>query len=287
MNVIALLVAGLMAGVTNLSTPARAQQDDAASAWSSGTHSQVRLVAGGRTSDGGYRVGVEIRMNGDFKTYWRVPGDAGVPPVFDWSASSNMGSVSLRWPAPRRFVDAGVTTLGYRDRVIFPAVIRAVDAGKPVTVTLNLDYAVCDRICIPAKGTVTMRLPEAAETSQTAILASFRERTPRAVEPGKINGQLGLHTASFVMAGGRKAVEITIGVPAGAAFEDAFLEGPDGWLFGAPELVSTDGERVVLRVSIDDKPKNVVGAIPIVLTLTGKPHASEIRFDLDIATLRP
>ena len=66
-----------------------------------------------------------------------------------------------RWPAPKRYVDAGVTTIGYKERVIFPAVMRAADTGKPVTATLKLDYAVCDRICIPAKAELTLKLPEA------------------------------------------------------------------------------------------------------------------------------
>lgn len=270
-----------------LAAPAGAQTDEASSAWSKGTHSQIRLVAGGRTGDGGYRIGVEIQLVGGFKTYWRVPGDAGIPPTFDWSASSNVGAVSLRWPAPKRFVDAGVTTIGYKDRVIFPVVVRAVEAGKPVVVTLNLDYAVCDRICIPAKGSATIRLPDAAETVHTPALNAFREQTPRVGEPGKPNGKLGLMAAAFAAEGTRKTVDVTISVPAGGSLTDAFMEGPDGWLFGPPQLVSTDGETTRLRLTIEDKPKNVVGMVPLVLTLTGSPGAIETRFDLDISTLRP
>lgn len=277
----------LLLGLVGLCAPAMAQQDEAVSAWSRSSHSQMRLIAGGRTSDGGYRIGVEISMNAGFKTYWRMPGDAGIPPSFDWSASSNMGSVALRWPAPVRFVDAGVTTLGYKDRVIFPAVVRAVDTAKPTVITLNFDYAVCERICIPAKGSATIRLPDAQETSQTAALNLFRAQTPRTVEPGKNGDQLGLRSAVVVAIGGRKAVEISVSTPAGGKLEDAFLEGPDGWIFGAPELVSTDGEQTVLRLSVEDKPKSIVGVVPIVLTLTGKPQASEVRFDLDFSTPRP
>ena len=55
-----------------------------------------------------------------WKTYWRMPGDAGIPPQFDWSGSQNVKSVEVLWPAPQRFIDSGGETVGYKDRVVFP-----------------------------------------------------------------------------------------------------------------------------------------------------------------------
>jgi DsbC/DsbD-like thiol-disulfide interchange protein len=270
-----------------LATPLGAQQGDGASAWSEATHSAVRLIAGGRNADGAYRIGIEIRMKDGFKTYWRMPGDAGVPPVFDWTSSENVGSISLRWPAPKRYVDAGVTTIGYKERVIFPAVMRAADTGKPVTATLKLDYAVCDRICIPAKAELTLKLPEAAEQPLAAELDAFRAQVPRSKEPGKLDNKPGLVSASYVPDKGIKAVDLVIAVPAGAALHDVFLEGPDGWLFGTPTTLASDGDKVTMRLPIEDRPKNAAGLLPVVLTMSAAPHSSEIRFDLDIPAPKP
>lgn len=267
--------------------PAMAQTEELASGWSKSSHSAVRLIAGGRNNDGAYRVGVEIRMTEGFKTYWRAPGDSGVPPVFDWTGSENLGSVSVRWPAPTRHVDAGVTTIGYKDRVVFPVVIRAADASKPTVTSLKLDYAVCERICIPAKAEVLLRLPAATETVHSADLDTFRAMVPRAKEPGKLDDKLGLIAAVYVPEKSAKAVDVTISVPTAAKLDEAFLEGPDGWLFGTPSLVKSEGETVVLRVPIEDRPKNVVGLVPVVLTLVGKPQSSEIRFDIDIVATKP
>jgi DsbC/DsbD-like thiol-disulfide interchange protein len=277
------LILACVALFAAFTAPAAAQDGDFASAWAKSHHSAVRLIAGGRTPDGGYRIGVEIKLAGTFKTYWRVPGDAGVPPIFDWSSSENAGSVALRWPAPQRFVDAGVTTIGYKDRVIFPAVVRAADAAKPTTITLQLDYAVCDRICIPAKASATLRLPEAAETRMTADLDGFRARAPRLLELGKANGGLGLASAAWAPDKARPAVDLSITLAAGASLADAFLEGPDGWHFGAPQQVMIEADKIQLRVPVEDRPKNAVGVIPVVLTLAGSPHAAEVRFDLDIS----
>ncbi len=270
-----------------LSPAVWAQFDEPSSAWSEGSHSSVRLIAGGRTADGAFRVGVEVRMKQGFKTYWRMPGDAGVPPVFDWTISDNLGSVSVRWPAPHRFVDDGITTIGYKEHVIFPVILRSADAGKPVTAKLRLDYAVCDRICIPATAEVSLKLPDAIETTQSAALEQFRARTPRSKEPGKLDDRLGLVSASYVPDKTRRAVDIVVAIPVGASFKDAFLEGPDGWLFGAPVMTERNGDRVTLRIPLDDRPKNVVGLVPVVLTLTGTPHATEIRFDIDLEAPKP
>ena len=268
-------------------TFAVAQQDDAVSAWGASSHSSVRLIAGGRNADGAYRIGVEIRMNEGFKTYWRVPGDAGVPPVFDWTASENVGSVSVRWPAPARYVEDGLTTIGYRDRVIFPALIRPADGGKPTQAALKIDYAVCNKICIPAKAEVVLKLPDSTETSQTAALDQFRALTPRPKDAGKLDDKLGLVAARFLPENGRKTVELIISVPTGTVMRDAFLEGPEGWLFGTPVSQATEGDKLTLRVPVEDKPKNVVGLVPVVLTIAGMPLSAEVRFDLDIMAPKP
>lgn len=277
----------ILAAALLLPSAASAQQEEGASAWAASSHSSVRLIAGGRAPDGAYRIGVEIRMSPGFKTYWRQPGDSGVPPVFDWSGSANLGSVSVRWPVPKRYVDQGLVTIGYKGRVIFPALIRPAEVGKPLTATLKLDYAVCDRICIPAHAEVSLRLPEAAETAFTTEIDQFRAFVPRGKEPGKLDDRLGLIAAALRNEGTRKAVQLDIATPPGSKLGEAFLEGPDGWLFGSPTILSAEADKMMLSVPIDDRPKNVGGLVPVVLTLTGAPEAIEIRFDLDMSPPKP
>ena len=78
------------------------------------------------------RAGVEIRLDAGWKTYWRDPGDSGVPPTFDFSGSDNVKSVTVQWPAPERFPDgAGGNSIGYVGRVILP--LRMVAKGRDKT----------------------------------------------------------------------------------------------------------------------------------------------------------
>ena len=133
-----------------LGTAARAAD---ASAWAEDSRSAIRVIAGANKSDAAsLRAGIEIKLQPGWKTYWRYPGDSGVPPRFDFSGSENLGAAKVLYPAPHLFTDDTGNSLGYKDRVIFPLRVTAKEPGKPVTLRLKLDYAVCEKLCIPAEG---------------------------------------------------------------------------------------------------------------------------------------
>src|SRR5690242_15253493 len=110
----------------------------------------ARLI-GGETERGNWRAGFDLKLGKGWRTYWRVPGDAGVPPQFDWSRSRNVETVTLLWPAPSRFTDEGGETIGYKDRVVFPVDVVAKDPGRPIDLALEAFLGVCEKICIPVK----------------------------------------------------------------------------------------------------------------------------------------
>src|SRR5262245_12928000 len=102
------------------------------SPWSEDIRSAARIVAGtNKSGEAQLRAGVEIKMQPGWKTYWRYPGDSGVPPHFDFSDSENLKSATVLYPAPRVFTDETGQTLGYKERVIFPVVVSPKQAGKP------------------------------------------------------------------------------------------------------------------------------------------------------------
>ncbi len=96
-----------------LATQARAQD---ASPWQRDGHSAVRLLAGSR-SGAVLLGGIAFQLQPGWKTYWRTPGNSGVPPRFDFSKSENIEAVTVLWPAPMKFDDgAGGHSLGYQTR---------------------------------------------------------------------------------------------------------------------------------------------------------------------------
>src|SRR5436190_23628002 len=134
---------------SSLATGARAED---ASPWQRDGHSAVRLLAGSR-SGAVLLGGIAFQLQGNWKTYWRTPGDSGVPPRFDFTKSDNVEAVNILWPAPTGFPDgAGGTSLGYKHQVVLPLRIVAKNPDKPVTLRAAISYAICEKLCIPVEA---------------------------------------------------------------------------------------------------------------------------------------
>src|SRR3954464_7537695 len=112
-----------------------------ASPWQSDVHSAVRLLAVSRSGTV-LLGGIAFQLQPGWKTYWRTPGDSGVPPRFDFSKSDNIEAVTVLWPAPAKFHHgAGGQSRGYHDQIILPLRIGAKNADKPVTLRAAINYA--------------------------------------------------------------------------------------------------------------------------------------------------
>src|SRR5664279_6143817 len=123
---------------SSLAIPARAQDS---SAWQSDVHSAVRLLAGSR-SGAVLLGGIALQLQPGWKTYWRTPGDSGVPPRFDFSKSENIEAVTVLWPAPAKFDDgAGGHSMGYHNGVVLPLRIVAKNLDKPVTLRVDVNLS--------------------------------------------------------------------------------------------------------------------------------------------------
>ena len=97
--------------------------------------------------------------------------------------SENVKTVTVLWPAPQRFADGSGTSIGYKDDVIFPLRVVPQDAGKPVTLRLKLDYAVCEKLCVPAKARPSLRSPARQARSEAALTAA-EARVPKPASSG-------------------------------------------------------------------------------------------------------
>ena len=132
-----------------------------ASPWDGDRNSAVGLIAGVPHSEGGSRVlraGIEVKLSRGWKMYWRYPGDAGVPPRFDFSGSQNVSDITVSWPAPTRFSDAGTHLVVYKDHVVLPLRITPSDPQLPVILRVNLDYGICEKLCVLAEAKLELAL---------------------------------------------------------------------------------------------------------------------------------
>ena len=175
------LAASLLAA--SIATEARAED---ASPWQKDGHSAVRLLAGSR-SGAVLLGGVAFQLQPGWKTYWRTPGDSGAPPRFDFSKSDNVEAVTVLWPAPKKFDDgAGGFSLGYHDQLVLPLRIVAKNADKPVTLRADINYAVCENICIPVEASAELAINNVASTEDSVLFAAL-DTVPKPANVGDPN----------------------------------------------------------------------------------------------------
>ena len=125
-------------------------------------------------------AGLEFKLKPGWKVYWRSPGDAGLPPVLDFSASGDVTDHHLDFPAPTRFSILGFDSFGYGEGVVLPLRIDRLSPGRALTVVANLDGLVCKDICIPVQETLTLSMPrgEAVVSEHARDIAKARARVP-------------------------------------------------------------------------------------------------------------
>ena len=116
------------------------------------------LLPGWQTGAGRYMAGLQLMLAPGWKTYWRAPGEAGIPPLFNWSGSENLKSVGVHWPTPSVFQTNGLQSIGYHDQVTLPLAVTALDPSKPVRLHAVVDLGVCKDICLPASLDLTVDL---------------------------------------------------------------------------------------------------------------------------------
>lgn len=214
-----------------------------ASGWDGDGRSAARLIAGATLNEPDGRIlrgGLEVRLAPRWKTYWRYPGDAGVPPRFDFAGSDNIKTITVLWPAPQRFSDDGINLIGYEHNVILPLRIVPENQGKAVTLRLILEYGICEKLCIPAEARVELVLSGDTGAYEVA-LATAEARVPKPVAIGEGKKLLIRSVRREV---GLTAPRLIIDVAApGASGVDLFVEGPTSdWALPLPEPIAAPDE---------------------------------------------
>lgn len=257
------------------SPPARAEL---ASEWSAPSGTAVRLVAA--TQGTAVIGGVEIRLTPGWKTYWRYPGDAGVPPRFDWSGSSNVADVEMLWPAPVRFDEGGSLSIGYKKDVTLPFKVTAKEAGKPVELRLALDFAVCEKICQPASANVTLDVPAGGAGAPSPTLAAALAAVPQPAPLGARTAPA-IESATLEGSGDQRSIRIRARV-SNAATADLFVEGPDdSWALPLPDRNPGPDGQAIFVLPVDGVPSgHDIATTPLRFTLTDAEGAVEVNAPL-------
>ena len=219
-------------------------------------------------------LGLHVTLPAGWKTYWRSPGDAGLPTRIDWSGSTNLAGAEIRWPIPERFSLFGLETFGYEREVVLPILARPQTPGAAMSLTANVDYLVCKDICVPITALLRLDLPAgAARPSAFAhLIDRFNARVP---SPSTAVG-LAIEDATAVGRGELSRLVVTARSDTPVVRPDLLVEGPPGLAFGRPRVERDEGGRLVRFVlpAFPAADASLAGT-PLTLTLTDGDRAVE------------
>ena len=235
---------------------------------------EVSFLPGRAEPGGGRLAGVVVDLAPEWKTYWRSPGAAGVPPSFDWSGSGNLASAEVLWPRPHFFESFGIETLGYAQRVVFPVRLTPEDPAKPMDVRLDLAIGVCREICVLEETAVAETIaPDAPETG-APVVAAAEASVPRPA------AGLGLTEAGCRVAGAGKtrSFEATLDFDRALEAPRVVIEGPELAFFNDVRTLPQPDEgrlRVEAEVSLLDE-QAWIGRSDIRMTVLAEDFAADI-----------
>ena len=240
--------------------------DPFASNWAPSLKSEARLIA-----DGSGQAGFQIELSPGSITYWRDPGDAGVPPTFDFSRSTNVASAEVDFPAPGRIAESdGSEAFGYQRGVVFPIRVQAADPSRPVTLALDANYAVCEKICLPARAAVSLSLSKGAATPYAADIEAARALIPKREDAAA----LGIELTALQGRNWRLCLPAEPGTQ-----RDLFVEPPEGWwLTAKPE--AADAGRDCFALALKQAPADAKFPAEVRATITGGEGAVETKVKL-------
>jgi DsbC/DsbD-like thiol-disulfide interchange protein len=217
---------------------------------------KVSLISGGQEGSV-WQAGILVELGPGWKTYWRVPGDAGIPPQFDWAGSEKSAAIEVGFPVPRRFNDATGESIGYRDQVVFPVFVKPEKLDAAVSLQLNMFFAVCSSdVCIPAKAKAEAALDASAANP---LLDEWRKRLPRLAAAGDPPY---VTAARFETRENKPVLVVSL---MGQA-QDIFVESETSAYFGMPQFDSATGEAWLPIANLKDTAK--LRGVPLKLTLS-------------------
>jgi DsbC/DsbD-like thiol-disulfide interchange protein len=246
-----------------LSVPASASS----SIWYNSEGGKVRLVTSGRPDKAGLIQGVlEIALKPGWKTYWRDPGDAGVPPQIDISPSTNIASAAFSFPPPQRHDDGYGKWAGYDHPVSLPVTFTLSAADQPSVIVADVFLGICETICIPVQTRLSLDPASDADNVKDAaqVQAAF------AALPAPPRPDFGVN----VLPGDHETLVVEASFPGDPEAADFFVAGERDYMFGAP-MRSEKAGKLVFTVPILDRPSTTPTDGGLHYTLTSAEGAVE------------
>lgn len=237
---------------------------------------QIDVLPGWTTPQGTRMAAIRLTLAPGWKTYWRAPGDAGIPPAFSWQGSQNIAAAQFHWPVPQVFDQNGMRSIGYADQVVIPVELTPLQPGGALHMAGEVDLGVCQDVCVPLRLHFDAALPPDGGRD-ASIVAALVDRPLTAAE-----AQVGAVTCTTEPGSGGLWLTTTIAIPSLGGEEVVVFETDDpqvwvseaatarsgGQLTATAELVHAAGgaitlDRSALRITVlgSERAADITGCV--------------------------
>ena len=230
------------------------------------------ILPGWLTESGTHMAALRIKLAPGWKTYWRAPGAAGIPPRFDWEGSRNLSAVRFHWPAPQVFNQNGLRTVGYKNVLVLPMELTPKQRGGDIILRAEIELGVCEDICVPVSVRVSADL-----TGTGGIDPRIRAAIKARPETAREAGMRGVTCAIEPISDGLR-LTARIDLPRLGRDEMAVFELPDQTIWVAEASASRQG-RTLTAVTEMVPPTNAPFALDrseVRITVFGAGRAVDI-----------
>jgi suppressor for copper-sensitivity B len=248
----------------------------AATDWVGDSRAAVRLItaADNITADPTLEAGLEFRFAKGWHGYWRTPGDAGIPPTVDWSASENISSGTISWPAPHRLVIDDLQNSVYENDVVLPVKLFLKHARTGARIKASITYAACSEVCVPLQADLTLALSNGPEgtSAQSGLISSAQKRVPGSPDAA------GVDVIGTRFAGPASEPTLVVDLKSRSGpfiHPDLLVEGAGDGIPPAPKVELQDGRKTArLTVRLAALPP---AGRPLTLTLIDENRTAEFK----------
>ena len=198
-------------------------------------HVDASLIANGAspTRDAPLWVGLRMRHDPGWHTYWKNPGDAGLPTKIEWTLPEGWSASGINWPAPERLQVGPLGSYGYEGDAVLPVKLfppSGWDAKTPVKIAAHANWLVCKEQCVPESADLSLNLPAHTGAAERSLFGAWRALIPQTFR---------FTTANATLSQGRLVVTLA---PAGTG--QFFPEREELVEPGDPPKVEVSGDRV-------------------------------------------
>jgi len=198
----------------------------------------VEVIPGWETPSGSQMAGLRISLAPGWKTYWRSPGDAGIPPIINFAGSGNVAATRMQWPVPEVFFEHGIRSIGYHNEVVVPVEMTPENPNDPIVLSGEMQIGVCEEICVPAHLTFEAAIP--ADGGRTPAIVAALINRPLSQEEAGVTAA----TCAFQPHENGILIQTTVGLPHTGGEEEVVIEAGDPHIWVSEPDVARTGDQL-------------------------------------------